>query len=673
MQRMFPLLKRFGRDERGVFGVLFGLMAIILIAVSGAVVDYVSLEQSRNRAQIALDAAALALQPDIFNATSTAATIKDKAQALVIERIGDSRIVATLDTPIIKKDDGSLYLSAQLKMPTIFVSLVGVTEMSARIQSEATRKKLAIEVAFVLDNSGSMSNTGAGNNGTRQRIQFLKDAANCATNILFYKDVVDSTTNPDTCVPKTGATKLDDVKVGVVPFTMFVNVGSSNLNASWVDKGSSVISNDNFDDGRTPPGPINRATLFAAGGQTWEGCMEARAHIKTGTRAEEYLDTDDTIPLTSNGNTLFTPLFAPDIADSVVGTGSTNSYLDDLQPAICDRPATLPLPTTCVALDRRTGCNAAMSNGGTCNTITPISSVIAGPVNFTSSALYPDAFYGAHSTSCACRNNLGTWLQTGGSGNNRTFDRTYTCVLGYIPTGLTTRQQQERICKYYNPPASTSDTRGPNADCGNSAILPLTSIPSSVTNSINAMVALGGTNIHEGAAWGYRVLSPTQPFTEGNAYGEATSKVMILMTDGENTTYNLSGYCDGTTMRTFNGNCYNSAYGYPYNSKNTDSASSSGGNIERLGSLGTTNAALVTELNNRTLQTCANAKAAGIVVYTIGLATNLSSQSTQAVVESMLTQCASSPDRASFPQTPGALKQIFQDIANELTQLRLAQ
>ena len=60
-------LKRFRADERGVFAIMFGLMAVVLIAMGGAVVDYVSLEQTRNRAQVALDAAALALQPEIFN------------------------------------------------------------------------------------------------------------------------------------------------------------------------------------------------------------------------------------------------------------------------------------------------------------------------------------------------------------------------------------------------------------------------------------------------------------------------------------------------------------------------------------------------------------------------------------------------------------------------------
>ena len=48
----------------------------------------------------------------------------------------------------------------------------------------------------------------------------------------------------------------------------------------------------------------------------------------------------------------------------------------------------------------------------------------------------------------------------------------------------------------------------------------------------------GGTNQAEGLAWGWRVLSPTAPFTEGVAFNGARDnvrKVIVLMSDGENT------------------------------------------------------------------------------------------------------------------------------------------
>lgn len=661
MHGLYSLVSRFGRDERGVFAVIFGLMAIVLIALGGAVVDYVSLEQARNRAQVALDAAALALQPEIFDNALTPDQIRLRARDLMVDRIGDDRIAVVIDPPVINVDEGSLYFSAEITVPTIFVSLVGVQSLPAQIQSEATRKKLALEVAFVLDNSGSMSYTGAGANGTRQRIQFLKDAATCAVNILFYKDVTDSL---DTCIPATGATKLEDVKVGVVPFTMFVNVGTGNSNASWLDKtGASVIANDNFDnDDDEDVAPTvalpTRLALHTATGEGWRGCVVGRPHIKSGTLASAYLDTDDTAPVA--GNTLFVPHFSPDLPDGIGG----NSYIAD-SPAICDRPATTG--SRCDFVEQRT-----KNWWGNWNSPTVISSSPSGgSVNFTSSTLYPNAYYGNRPPGCSCRNPSYSNWSNGGSSQTRNG----WCTGSYVPTNLSSRELQERVCKYYAGVGGTGFSSGPNADCTRTAILPLTDTPATAITTINGMIAEGGTNIHQGTVWGMRVLSPTQPFTQGAPYDEATSKIMIVMTDGENTAYNLSSHCSGP--RSLNGSCYNSAYGFPYNSRNNTGGSTSGGNVERLGNYNggnySSNADLVTAMNERTQQTCTNAKADGITVYVIGLATSQAQQSTQATVEAMLSDCASSPEKAYFPETPGELKAVFEDIADDLTALRLAQ
>ena len=64
------LLERFARDERGVFAVIFGLLAIVLVAMGGAAADYIQVDHVRARSQIALDAAALALPPHISTTTA---------------------------------------------------------------------------------------------------------------------------------------------------------------------------------------------------------------------------------------------------------------------------------------------------------------------------------------------------------------------------------------------------------------------------------------------------------------------------------------------------------------------------------------------------------------------------------------------------------------------------
>ena len=626
MRPFLRLVARFGRDESGVFAIMFGLMAVVLIAMGGAVVDYVRLEQTRNRAQIALDAAALALQKEIFENVSDD-TIKEQAQQLMLERIGDTQVSANVEVIRTDVEEGSLYFEAEMKVPTLFVGLVGVHELSARVVSEATRKKLELEVVMVLDNSGSMSN--------ESRMANLKNAANCATYTLFYDAVVDSGVKGATCIPATNAKHLDNVKMGIVPFTMFVNVGKGNKGAGWIDQdGKSSIANDNFDTN----GPVNRLGLFTALNEEWRGCVEARPHTKSGTLGTAYLDTDDTAPSAASPDTLFVPMISTDLPETIAGLRSGQNYLSD-HPAACKMTGSCTVQTT------QNRCNSDYTS---CQTTTTTRTLVGNNVGGLANGV------------CTCSTAASYTYSTTGTSSTR-YNRvgTQTCDYKYDAQGLTSRQLQERLCKYTGSPLVTGFSNGPNADCTRTAILPLTDQSADVISTIGAMQAEGGTNIHEGTAWGFRTLSPGEPFAQGAPYDEATSKVMIVMTDGENTAYNVQGNTEQNSIRALNGSIWYSAYGWPYN--------------QRLGALGTSNADLVAEMNTRTSQTCENAKAAGITIYTIGLATSKVSQSTQVVVEDMLKRCATSSSHAYFPQQSSELKSVFSSIAAQLAALRLAQ
>ena len=104
-------------------------------------------------------------------------------------------------------------------------------------------------------------------------------------------------------------------------------------------------------------------------------------------------------------------------------------------------------------------------------------------------------------------------------------------------------------CKYGTPAnkatvASITDSGlpgGPNFMCTTAPLLPLSTDKTTIKNAINAMVAKGATSIIEGAMWGWRALSPGEPFTQGRPYNTKNNqKILILMTDGQNTYYPLS-------------------------------------------------------------------------------------------------------------------------------------
>jgi Flp pilus assembly protein TadG len=539
MKFLIAKLKQFSRNDDGAFAVLFGIMAIVLIATGGSSVDFVALQQARKSAQVSLDAAVLALQPEIYSKSSN--WIKNRAQRMVDESIETGGITVTVGTPDISLDDGRLTLTAQITRETFFIRLLGISNLGAGLVSEATRAKKLLEVVMVLDNSGSMNSYG--------RMSALKASANLAVNIISG-----------------GVSEPEDVFIGLVPFTQYVNIGNGNRTAKGVDiHGMSPLSWDNFDndanpstghDTSNPSDRLNRLAIYASiPNAEWKGCVEARRH-NTALSEADRLDVNDVEPTygldTSGmygfGETLFVPVFEPDMPDN--GYNNQAGYMRD----------------------RKSGC--------------------------------PWVWNARARQERACKYN-GQWVDYGGGLNGA----------------------------------------GPNALCLDAEVLPLTNRISDVTGSINAMVADGGTNIHMGAIWGWRVLSPTAPFTEGVAYGEGANKVMILMTDGQN---------HSSQWGSFNGSYYYSAYGWPYN--------------RRLGDVGWSNSAIRAEMDRRTVMACNNAKAAGIEIYTIGLSISENSDNGR-----MLTSCSSGSAYDFFPVSTSDLEDTFRAIADQLQDLRLSQ
>lgn len=613
MRQPLDFLARFHRDERGVFAVVFAILAIVLVVTAGAVVDFTTVEQYRTRAQDALDSAALGLQPTIWDTGVTTTTIAPEAEAILQERLSDDGIDANIVDVQINTVDGMLRLEATVEVPTAFVALVGVPSLTSRLVSEATRKRLNIEVAMVLDNSGSMNSSN--------RMTNLKAAANCAVGILMNSD----------CASTATAAAVDSIKIGIVPFTEFVNVGTGYRNATWMDQtGASSIANDNFDDDdddSTPfTGNVDRFALYdQLSNVTWRGCVESRPYP---------YDTNDTAPDPSVPDTLFVPQFAPDTP-----SGHTNSYLSD-SPAACNRTVLLG---TCKWTRTRTGCNSA---GNSCS----------GSWSNSYELTAPNGMVTTGSSVCSCTGETTTGPNTSitlVSGKNYRKTEVYSCqdFQTVTPTGLSNRELQERLCKYTGS-ISTSSGRGPNWDCPTNALLPLTNKKPDITAAITAMYPQGYTNIHQGTIWGFHMLTSGAPLTEARPVTSATYKVMIVMTDGENTV-------DGYSASDMNSAAGYMAYGYPgttYNGRIFSSAFPAPAN----------EAEVLAAMNARTVETCNNAKAAGITIYTVGL--NAPNETTK----DMLKACASTNDLAYFPTQSSQLVTVFREIAAQLSDLRLA-
>lgn len=174
------------------------------------------------------------------------------------------------------------------------------------------------------------------------------------------------------------------------------------------------------------------------------------------------------------------------------------------------------------------------------------------------------------------------------------------------------------------------DSRGrppnPNNSCPKAFIQPLTNDVSRLDFTVSQLEANGNTLGNVGLVWGYRVISPEFPFTEGAAWDDTQwRKAVIVMTDGENTQ-------NGTY----------SAYGI-----------SPGAITARI-------------LNTRMEEVCNAIKDEGVTVYTIIFTSGI-----PAATKDMFRRCASTPEKYHYAPEQADLIEVFESIARELSNLHI--
>ena len=225
--------------------------------------------------------------------------------------------------------------------------------------------------------------------------------------------------------------------------------------------------------------------------------------------------------------------------------------------------------------------------------------------------------------------------------NNYLSDGSYTGATCFI--GTSDSDKRQCYTGKYTGKNVPSTATGPDFNCPPAPITTLTNDQATVDAAIDALQPKGSTVLPAGLLWGWRVISPTPPFTEGAAYdNDKTVKAVVLLTDGQNDVG--GGAADG-----FDKSFYN-AFGF---AKNGHLGNTSGSNAEAT-------------LDSKTITVCNAIKALGIRLYTIGFQVTSASQT-------VLLNCATEPDYFYNSPTNAQLAGIFQDIAQGLSELRIAQ
>ncbi|MEZ5817471.1 MAG: pilus assembly protein TadG-related protein, partial [Hyphomicrobiaceae bacterium] len=304
------LFARLCRDRSGTVGMLFGIMFMMVMMITAIAIDYGRTEMEWQRIQRAADAAALA-------ASHRLGTLdQDVSGVEVAERFfranTDDRTYEALTKIELDAVNGEVNVVARGNVGTSLLNAARIRNMGIQASSRVVKGDGTVEVALVLDNSGSMGG---------QPIADLKTAAKSLSNVLF-----------------TGADHSERVKIGVVPFSGAVNVGSGYRDADWIDgSGASPLNGANFSSN------VPRLQMFDRLGTPWRGCVEARS---------AGLDVTDDAADPSAPATLFVPMFAPDEPDSINAGGNSypNNYIAD------DGGACTPQPIVCLSYDRRGRC-----------------------------------------------------------------------------------------------------------------------------------------------------------------------------------------------------------------------------------------------------------------------------------------------------------------------------
>ena len=255
------LFVRFLRHRRGGVMNLFAFALLPVMAATGAAVDGTRIFLVRDAVQRAVDAAGLAaghaLDDDVMEAD---------ARSFFDANFANIQDVATLvefdldESDDFGEDGSTIDVSATVSVDTTFMRLFGFDRVTFTQRAEITRETRGMELALVMDNTGSMRSGG--------KMEAARDAAR----ILVESVYGDVPSNPN-------------LWVSLIPYTATVNIGPQHSEWLSLDGQASAAPGGDYDP------------------TTWIGCVQARAGGQ-----DETDDTPDFAP--------FTPYFYADNVDN---------------------------------------------------------------------------------------------------------------------------------------------------------------------------------------------------------------------------------------------------------------------------------------------------------------------------------------------------------------------
>lgn len=206
--QLISVLRGFAANQRGATAAMFAMILVILIGALGIAADAYQLFGARAALRTALDNALLAAGA---GAATASADLSPLIQKYLAENLsGEDGIGVGSPSASYDAATNSLTASVEATVPTVFMGLVGVPEVDMTVTSTAARAQPGpVELVLALDTTASMNEEVGG----VKKIVTLKAAAVNLVNTVMASP---------------------HAKVGVVPFSAGMNIGTEYKDKPWV-------------------------------------------------------------------------------------------------------------------------------------------------------------------------------------------------------------------------------------------------------------------------------------------------------------------------------------------------------------------------------------------------------------------------------------------------------
>jgi Flp pilus assembly protein TadG len=212
--------------ERGAVAPLVGFCAIMLVGAVAVAVDVGRGQVAQSKLQSALDAAGLAAGAVVSQNPTEEELTPIAEQYLDANFNGQTVDAAITDFDLdLTEDDELVTLTARASLPTTFMRIFGHNTMQVAARTEITREMKGLELALVLDVTGSMDDDVSATDPT-PKIEVLKTSAIGLMETLFGTK-----------------TEAEDLWISIVPFSHNVNVGTEHTD--WLGDWAARTAKDN--------------------------------------------------------------------------------------------------------------------------------------------------------------------------------------------------------------------------------------------------------------------------------------------------------------------------------------------------------------------------------------------------------------------------------------------